>query len=360
EYLALDEAQNVKNPSAAQSRAVRSLKARRRAALTGTPVENRLAELKAIFDVLNPGLLGTDETFRDRFAIPIERRRDEEAEERLRRLTAPFVLRRTKTDPAIAPDLPEKIETKEIVGLTKEQATLYRAATRALLGRIETARGKTRRARVLTLLLRLKQLCDHPTLFLGDGSKLDGRSGKLNRLLEMLEETFAEGRPSLIFTQFAEMGHLLVKAVKARFAAEVLFLHGGVGRKARGEMVRRFQEEDVPPLFFVLSLKAGGSGLNLTRASHVFHFDRWWNPAVEDQATDRAYRIGQTRNVQVHKFVCRGTLEERIDRMIEEKRALARSIVSTGESWIADLTNEELTSLVALSPEAVDANGGTR
>jgi superfamily II DNA or RNA helicase len=358
EYAALDEAQNVKNPSAAQSRAVRALKARRRAALTGTPVENRLSELKAIFDFLNPGLLGSDDSFRKNFSLPIERRRDPEAAERLRRITAPFLLRRAKTDPGVVPDLPEKIETTEVVGLTREQATLYRATTRSLLEGIGRASHKSRRAKVLTLLLRLKQICNHPALFLGDGSRLESRSGKLNRLLEMLDETLAEKSPSLLFTQFAEMGHLLVTSLKEHFGAEVLFLHGGVPRKSRTEMVRRFQEDDDPPPFFVLSLRAGGSGLNLTRASHVFHVDRWWNPAVEDQATDRAFRIGQTHNVQVHKFVCKGTLEERIDGMIDEKKDLARSIIGVGETWITELSDAQLAELVALSKDAVESEGG--
>lgn len=362
EYVALDEAQNVKNPSAAQSRAVRSLKARRRAALTGTPVENRLSELKSIFDFLNPGLLGTDEEFRREFSLPIERQRDPVAAERLRRVTAPFLLRRAKTDEGVAPDLPAKIETKEFVGLTREQASLYRATTRALLQGIGNTSGRNRRTKVLLLLLRLKQICNHPVHFLGDGTRLDGRSGKLIRILEMLEETLAEKRPALIFTQFTEMGHLLVGNLRAHFGCEVLFLHGGVPRKARAEMVRRFQEDEDPPPIFVLSLKAGGSGLNLTRASHVFHYDRWWNPAVEDQATDRAFRIGQSRNVQVHKFVCHGTLEERIDKMIEDKKELAQNILGAGESWIADMSDSELSDLVALSKDAVerDGSGGGR
>ncbi|MCK6683013.1 MAG: DEAD/DEAH box helicase [Thermoanaerobaculia bacterium] len=353
EYLALDEAQNIKNPSTAQAKAIRGFAAKRRAALTGTPMENRLSELKALFDFLNSGLLGSEEVFRKEFAIPIERHRLPEAAERLRRVTAPFLLRRVKTDPAIEPDLPEKIETKEFVGLTREQATLYRATTRSLLESIGQARGAQRRARVLVLLLRLKQICNHPVLFLADGSRVEGRSAKLERLLEMLEETAAEKRPALLFTQFAEMGRILVKTLKERFATEVLFLHGGVSRTARHEMVRRFQEDDDPPPFFVLSLKAGGSGLNLTRASHVFHVDRWWNPAVEDQATDRVFRIGQTHHVQVHKFICRGTLEERIDAMIDEKKDLTRAIVGTGEAWLTELSDRELMELVTLRKEAL-------
>ncbi len=354
EYVALDEAQNVKNPAAAQSRAVRALSARRRAALTGTPVENRLAELKSIFDFLNPGLLGTDDDFRRAFSVPIERQRDPLATERLRRLTGPFLLRRAKTDPGVIPDLPEKIETKEYVGLTREQAALYRAATRSLLEGIGSARGRSRRAKVLLLLLRLKQICDHPALVAGEPATLAGRSAKLARLVSLLEETSAERRPSLVFTQFAQMGKLLVAALEERFGSEVLFLHGGVPRRSRADMVRRFQEDDDPPLVFVLSLRAGGSGLNLTRASHVFHFDRWWNPAVEEQATDRAFRIGQTQNVQVHKFVCRGTLEERIDRLIDEKKSLARTIVGPGETWLTEMSDAELVRLVALSKDAVD------
>ena len=357
EYLALDEAQNVKNPSAAQSRAARSLRAHRRAALTGTPVENRLSELKSIFDFLNPGLLGTDDSFRRNFALPIERHNDPAASARLRHVTGPFLLRRAKTDPGVVPDLPEKIETKELVGLTREQAALYRATTRSLLSGIGRANRRSRKAKVLLLLLRLKQICDHPALFLGDGRR-DGRSAKIARLLEMCEETLAEKSPALLFTQFAEMGHLLVADLKERFGCEVLFLHGAVPRHTRTEMVRRFQEDEDPPPFFVLSLRAGGTGLNLTRASHVFHVDRWWNPAVEEQATDRAFRIGQTEHVQVHKFVCKGTLEERIDRMIEEKKALARSIVGAGEQWIATLSDEQLTELVALDTSAIETDGG--
>jgi hypothetical protein len=356
EYLTLDEAQNVKNPAAAQSRAVRGLRAARRSALTGTPVENRLAELKSIFDFLNPGLLGSDDSFRRHFVVPIERRREPEAAARLRNVTAPFLLRRAKTDPGVVPDLPEKIETKEYTGLTREQAALYRATTRSLLAGIGRANKRTRKAKILLLLLRLKQICDHPALFLGDG-RLDGRSAKIARLLEMCEETLAEKSPSLLFTQFAEMGHLLVAALKERFGCEVLFLHGGVPRRARAEMVRRFQEDDDPPPFFVLSLRAGGTGLNLTRASHVFHVDRWWNPAVEEQATDRAFRIGQTQHVQVHKFVCRGTLEERIDRMIEDKKHLARSIVGAGEQWIAGLSDDQLAALVALDADTAVSEG---
>jgi hypothetical protein len=357
EYLALDEAQNVKNPLAAQSRAARTLRAHRRAALTGTPVENRLAELKSIFDFLNPGLLGTDDAFRRNFALPIERHSDPSAAARLRHVTGPFLLRRAKTDPGVVPDLPEKIETKELVGLTREQAALYRATTRSLLSGIGRANRRSRKAKILLLLLRLKQICDHPALFLGDGRR-DGRSAKIARLIEMCEETLAERSPALLFTQFAEMGHLLVAELKERFGCEVLFLHGAVPRHTRTEMVRRFQEDEEPPPFFVLSLRAGGTGLNLTRASHVFHVDRWWNPAVEEQATDRAFRIGQTQHVQVHKFVCKGTLEERIDRMIEEKKTLARSIVGAGEQWIATLSDEQLTELVALDTSAIETDGG--
>ena len=323
EYLALDEAQNVKNPAAAQSRAVRGLRAaRRRAALTGTPVENRLAELKSIFDFLNPGLLGTDESFRRHFVAP-----DRAAAASRPRPRAPAP-RHGAVPPPPREDGPRRrprpAREDRDEGVRRASRASRRRSTarrRARSSRESAARtGGARKAKILLLLLRLKQICDHPALFLGDG-RLDGRSAKIARLLEMCEETLAEKSPSLLFTQFAEMGHLLVAALKERFGCEVLFLHGGVPRRARDEMVRRFQEDDDPPPFFVLSLRAGGTGLNLTRASHVFHVDRWWNPAVEEQATDRAFRIGQTQHVQVHKFVCRGTLEERIDRMIEDKKA---------------------------------------
>jgi hypothetical protein len=352
--IVLDEAQNVKNPATRRARAVRTFSGGYRFAMTGTPVENRLSELWAIVDFLNPGYLGSRESFRRSFAVPIERWSDSERAAELRRLVQPFVLRRVKTDPNVIQDLPEKLESRVYCTLTREQATLYQAVVDEMLREIDASEGIERRGRVLAALLRLKQVCNHPASFLGDGDRrpLGGRSGKLARLEEMLEEVIEEGEAALVFTQFAEFGHRLREYLQVRLGRDVQFLHGGVPVRARDAMVTRFQRPDGPPVF-LLSLKAGGTGLNLTRATHVFHFDRWWNPAVEDQATDRAFRIGQSRTVQVHKYVCAGTLEERIDALIESKQALAEQVVGAGESWLTELTSAELRDLLALRAEAV-------
>jgi SNF2 family DNA or RNA helicase len=350
--VALDEAQNIKNSAAKQTRAIRTLPAAQRVALTGTPVENRLAELWSIMDFLNPGFLGPAKAFRERFAIPIERYGDDAAAERLKRLTGPFVLRRVKTDKAIVPDLPDKLETTEHCLLTREQASLYQATVDHMLARIEQEDGIARRGLVLQTMLRLKQVCNHPAQLLGDGSALPGRSGKLTRLDELLDEVLDAGEKALVFTQFAEMGGMLVDHLRARLGRDVAFLHGGTRKKTRDALIAAFQSEAGPPLF-VLSLKAGGVGLNLTAANHVIHFDRWWNPAVENQATDRAFRIGQRRDVLVRKLVCTGTLEERIDQMISRKQALADRVVDSGEAWLTELSTDELRAVVALSAEAV-------
>jgi SNF2 family DNA or RNA helicase len=301
---------------------------------------------------LNPGFLGSQAGFRRDFALPIERYQDRKATERLKGLVGSFILRRVKTDPSIIQDLPDKLEMKVYCNLTAEQATLYEAVVNESLERIQSAEeGIERRGVVLGALTRLKQVCNHPAQFLGDGSALTGRSGKLDRLGEMLEEALSVGDRALIFTQFAEMGHMLRAHLQTLFGIEVLFLHGGTPQKQRERMVARFQQErDSPPLF-LLSLKAGGTGLNLTAANHVFHYDRWWNPAVEDQATDRAFRIGQTRDVQVHKFLCAGTLEERIDELIESKKALAASVVGAGEAWLTELSTDQLRDLMSLRRE---------
>jgi len=351
--VVLDEAQNIKNPEAKQTRAVRALRAEWRVALTGTPVENRLRELWLIMEFLNPKYLGAEAAFHRRFAIPIERYGDADRAATLRRLVRPFLLRRVKTDPDVIRDLPEKTEQKVFCSLTREQATLYEAVVREMLEALEDAEGIERRGRVLATLMKLKQVCNHPAHFLADGSALARRSGKLNRLEELLEEALSEGDAALVFTQFAEMGRHLERHLRERFGAETLFLHGGVPRVKRDRLVARFQESDQPAIL-VLSLKAGGVGLNLTRASRVFHFDRWWNPAVENQATDRAFRIGQQRNVFVYKFVCTGTVEERIDALIESKTALAESVVGQGEGWITELSTAELRDLFALRREAVE------
>ncbi len=350
--VVLDEAQNVKNDATHQARAVRQLPARHRIALTGTPVENGLEELWAILDFLNPGYLGSRESFQRRYTRAVgqgdtQRRAD------LRRLVQPFVLRRVKTDKSVIADLPEKIEHTVYCNLTREQATLYQAVTRDMLERVQDAFGLQRARLILTALTRLKQVCNHPAHFLGDGSRFAGRSGKLARLEAMLEEALGAGDKALVFTQYTALGGPLQRHLQQRFKREVLYLHGQVPQRKRDELVWRFQEEPRGPAIFVLSLKSGGTGLNLTAANHVFHFDRWWNPAVENQATDRAFRIGQLRNVQVHKLVCLGTLEERIDQLLTKKRALAEQVVGEGDAWMSELNTAALRDLVALGAEAV-------
>jgi SNF2 family DNA or RNA helicase len=361
--VVLDEAQNVKNPEAKQSQAVRQFEAEFRIGLTGTPVENRLSELWSIMDFLNPGYLGPKNFFQRRFATPIERYGDTDSLKTLRSLVQPFILRRLKSDRDIIQDLPDKQEMTVFCGLTSEQAALYQQIVDKSLAEIEAAEGIQRRGVILALLVKLKQICNHPALFLKDegGGMKDGkaspsfqtRSGKLQRLEEMLEEVVAEGDRALIFTQFAEWGKLLKSHLEKSQMEEVLFLYGSTPKKQREEMVDRFQHDPQAPRIFILSLKAGGVGLNLTRANHVFHFDRWWNPAVENQATDRVFRIGQTRNVQVHKFVCNGTLEEKIHDLIESKKALAEQVVGAGENWLTELDTNQLRDLLLLDRSAI-------
>lgn len=358
EHIVLDEAQNIKNQSARQTQAIKRLKSGPRIALTGTPVENRLSELWSIMDFLNPDYLGSAKSFRRDFVLPIEKYRSKERSDVLKRMIQPFVLRRLKTDPKIISDLPEKMEMKVNYNLTPEQASLYAAVVDEMLGKIEVSEGIERKGQILSALTKLKEICDHPALFLQDGSALPGRSGKLIRLEEMLYEVMAAGEKALIFTQFAGMGAMLRHHLQEQLGSEVLFLHGGTPKKQRDAMIQRFQSGEsggVP--FFVLSLKAGGLGLNLTAANHVFHFDRWWNPAVENQATDRTFRIGQKKNVFVHKFVCLGTLEERIDKMIEDKKALAESVIGTGEAWLTEMSNDALRDLLTLRKDAIRDGG---
>ncbi len=373
--LILDEAQNIKNPGTKQTQSIRKLPARFRLALTGTPVENRLSELWSIMSFINPGYLGSRQAFRSAFALPIERYGDQEAARRLRKKVSPFILRRVKTDPRVIQDLPEKIEVKEYVHLNEEQATLYQAVVQDVMKKIEISEGMERRGLVLSMLMQLKQICNHPMQYLhqidrpgkaGGGqtgveaASIAGRSGKLDRLVELLEEILEIGERALIFSQFAEMGQLLHQALPEILGCQTFFLHGGVPVKLRDQMVSRFQNDEHSPSIFILSLKAGGTGLNLTRANHVFHFDRWWNPAVEDQATDRAFRIGQVQNVEVHKFITTGTLEEMIDEMIESKKGLAQAIVGSGESWLTELSANELRDLVTLRVSEIsewEANG---
>jgi superfamily II DNA or RNA helicase len=346
--LVLDEAQNIKNASTRAAQAARALAARWRVAMTGTPVENRLADLWSIFQTINPGYLGSADEFRRQFALPIERASDADATARLRALTAPFILRRVKTDRSIIADLPEKQEMKVYCSLTREQATLYEAVLQDTMRQIADSEGIQRRGLILALLTRLKQVCNHPALLMHDGSALAGRSGKLARLGEMLEEVVASDERALVFTQYAEMGRLLKDYLAQTLDREVLFLHGGTPLAERDRLIGEFQSDANGPPVFVLSLKAGGTGLNLTRSNHVFHYDRWWNPAVENQATDRAFRIGQVRNVQVHKYVCAGTFEEALDELIERKVQLAESIVGTSETWITELGTDDLRQLFRL------------
>ncbi|MBA4038925.1 MAG: ATP-dependent helicase [Planctomyces sp.] len=382
--VALDEAQNIKNPAAKQAQAIRAIDAPRRVALTGTPIENRLSELWSIMDFLNPGVLGSVHEFRTRFAAPIERYRDQHRASQLRSLVRPFVLRRLKTDPTVIADLPEKVETKEFCYLTPEQAQLYEVTVRRMLAEAERAEGIARRGAILAGLVRLKQICDHPALIellpaqgpapdraalapdepedapaqgqAAHAQARPGRSGKCVRLVEMLDEVLASGGRAVVFTQFRTMAELLSGMLRRELDREVLLLHGGTPAQARDEMVARFQRGDPRCPVFVLSLKAGGVGLNLTAANHVFHFDRWWNPAVENQATDRAFRIGQTRSVQVHKFVVSGTLEERIDQMIELKSDLAENVIGSGEAWLTELNLSQLRDVLMLRPGAVEAD----
>lgn len=357
--LALDEAQKIKNPSAAATVAIRSIRAPRRIALTGTPIENHLSELWSIMELLNPGLLGSAADFRERFAVPIEKLGDKDKAQQLRRMIQPFVLRRTKNDPAVAGDLPEKMEMKVYCNLSAEQAALYERITAEMLGQIDTATGIRRRGLILAALTRLKQVCDHPVLLENDPAappdtaSLDRRSGKCERLLEMLEEVLQEGDAALVFTQYREMGHLLERMIQDRLQTPVQFLHGGTSARQRDAMIERFQDPAGGVRIFILSLRAGGLGLNLTAANHVFHFDRWWNPAVEQQATDRAHRIGQTRKVQVHQFICVGTLEERIDKLLTDKLLLADQVVGSGDEWLTDLSTEQLRQYLSLGRDAV-------
>jgi superfamily II DNA or RNA helicase len=355
QFIVLDEAQNIKNADARQSQAVRQLQAQFRMALTGTPLENRLTELWSILDFLNPGYLGPRNFFQRRFATPIERYGDTASLQTLRSLVQPFILRRLKTDRDIIQDLPEKQEMTVFCGLTPEQANLYEQTVQQSLTDIEAAEGIQRRGLILATLTKLKQICNHPSQFLKEPklSTQDQRSAKLRRLAEMLEEAVAEGDRALVFTQFAEMGKLLQDYLSQQLGWETLFLYGSTTRPQREAMVDRFQHDPQGPRIFILSLKAGGVGLNLTRANHVFHFDRWWNPAVENQATDRVFRIGQKRNVQVHKFVCTGTLEEKIHEQIESKKALAEQVVGAGENWLTDLDTDQLRSLLVLDRNAV-------
>ncbi|QPK79963.1 DEAD/DEAH box helicase [Corynebacterium lizhenjunii] len=355
EHVVLDEAQAIKNPGTHTSKAVRSLPARQRIALTGTPVENRLSEMRSIVDFCNPGVLGSASFFRNHFAKPIEGGQAPELAEHLRALVAPFILRRLKTDKSIIDDLPEKTEQVITVNLTSEQAALYRSLVDDITRRLESAEPMARRGLILASLTRIKQICNHPAHYLGDGSavtlKGKHRSGKVAELIRIIDEAQQAGERLLIFTQYRAFGQLLVPYLSQHLGQEVPFLHGGVSKNKRDAMVEDFQRGDGPAAM-VLSLKAGGTGLNLTAANIVVHMDRWWNPAVENQATDRAFRIGQQRNVQVYKMITAGTLEESIQDILDGKTKLAGAVVGEGEGWLTELNPDQLAELMHYRADA--------
>ncbi len=346
--IAIDEAQNIKNAQTKQSKAVRRLRGRHHIALTGTPMENRLSELWSIFDFTNHGYLGSLGQFQKKFVIPIEKDEKKEKVQQLQALIRPFLLRRTKKDEEVALNLPDKQEQKEYCPLTAEQASLYEQLIHDTFAEIEKLSGFERKGLILQMLSRLKQLCNHPALYLKEksaGRQLLDRSNKMEKLVELVEAVLDQGESCLIFTQYIEMGEMIRTTMKKKFGVDVPFLNGSVSKVHRDKMIERFQNGEFP--VFLLSLKAGGTGLNLTAANHVIHYDRWWNPAVENQATDRAYRIGQSRFVHVHKLICTGTLEEKIDAMLEKKQFLNDQIIQS-ENWITELSTDELKDLVYL------------
>ena len=359
--IIVDESQNIKNYTSQQSKAVSKLKGQFRICLSGTPIENRLLELWSLFNFLNIGLLGRRKEFQNKYVIPIERFQNKDIVEKLRLIIAPFILRRVKSDKTVIKDLPDKNEMKVIVDLTETQVQLYKELVENTLKEIENVSSdKKKKGTILALLVKLKQICNHPSQFLKhdmENLELDNnlqefisQSQKLERLIEMTDEVLSNGEKVLIFTQFTQMGDILKKVLEQKYNFEILYFHGGVQEKKRREIVDRFQSSDIdsPPIL-ILSLRAGGPGLNLTQGTTVIHIDRWWNPAVEDQATDRAYRIGQKSVVNVFKFITKGTIEDKIDTLLEEKRELAEMIVaSTGESWISDLDDDKLRNLLNL------------
>lgn len=351
--IILDEAQNIKNSQTKQSRAVRKLKGRHHIALTGTPMENRLSELWAIFDFINKGYLGSLKQFQDKYVSLIEREEQKDKIKELQRLIQPFLLRRTKKDKDVALNLPDKQEQKEFVPLTAEQASLYEQLIKDTFDNIEKLSAFERKGMILSMLTKLKQLCNHPALYLKEDAEIDivqkaKRSGKLEKLTEITDAVQEQNESCLIFTQYIGMGNMMKELLEKRYGHKVPFLNGSNNKKQRDEMIERFQNGEFP--IFILSLKAGGTGLNLTEANHVIHYDRWWNPAVENQATDRAYRIGQQRFVHVHKLICTGTLEEKIDKMLDKKQALNDEIISSSsDNWITELSTEEIKDLVSLN-----------
>ncbi|MCO6453115.1 MAG: DEAD/DEAH box helicase, partial [Caldilineales bacterium] len=356
--LILDEAQRIKNPDAQVTQAIYRFQSEFRMVLTGTPVENHLTELWSIFNFLNRGYLGGQQNFRRRFATPIERFQSPVETERLHRMVRPFVLRRLKSDPSVIQDLPERLEMRVYCTLSEEQAELYEKVVEEGLPRIADLHGRARRIHVFNLITRLKQILNHPCQYYHETEEaalayadLSHRSGKLDRLTEMLDEILDMQERALVFTQFAESGRLISAHLRRQLEIPVLYLHGGVPARKRQQMINSFQEDPHAPRIFVLTLGTGGLGLNLTAANHVFHYDRWWNPAVESQASDRAYRIGQTRDVQVHKFITAGTLEESIDEMLERKKGLAEAIIGADESWLTSMSDDDLVNILKLDTE---------
>jgi SNF2 family DNA or RNA helicase len=347
QVMVIDEAQNIKNHDTSQAKAVKSVPANIRIAMSGTPVENRLTEFWSIMDFTNKGYLGSVKTFKEDYANPIQIFNDELIVSKFRKITAPFMMRRMKSDKTIISDLPDKIEQNQFALLTKQQAALYEKTMKAAMEEIEGIVSDDpqmlfkRQGLVLQMILALKQICNHPTQFLKNGQFDASLSGKTELLFELLDSIIESGEKVLIFTQFAEMGGLLERFITERLGDRPMFYHGGCNIKQREEMVHRFQHNRADKVF-LLSLKAAGTGLNLTAASHVIHYDLWWNPAVENQATDRAYRIGQKKNVMVHRMICKNTFEEKIDEMIQKKKHLADMTVATGENWIGKLSNKEL------------------
>ncbi|WKD59485.1 DEAD/DEAH box helicase [Corynebacterium caspium] len=357
DHVVLDEAQNIKNSTTRAARSVRSITARHRIALTGTPVENRLSEMRSILDFVNPGVLGSASKFRHRFAKPIEREQNEAVLAQLRNLTAPFILRRLKSDPNIIQDLPEKREEILTVLMTDEQAALYQSYVAYVQKQLAERQGISRKGLVLASLTRIKQICNHPAHFLGDGSRVtengQHRSGKVAALVELMEAAIRRGERVLIFTQYKAFGDILQPYLSTRFGADIPFLHGGVSKSGRDAMVDKFQSLEGAPAM-ILSLKAGGTGLNLTAANVVVHMDRWWNPAVENQATDRAFRIGQEKDVHVYKMITQGTMEESIQEILEGKTVLAGAVVREGEGWITELNPEQLAELMSYTGDELD------
>lgn len=352
--MVIDEAQAIKNPGTKQSRVIRHFQAAHRVALTGTPMENNLEELWAIMDFLNPGYLGSLAGFRRNFVRPVEKKNDREKIELLRRFVQPFMLRREKSDRKIISDLPDKIERKEFCHLSTEQATLYQSVVSDLMNQMKHANGIERKGLILASLTKLKQLCDHPQLILKNKPKLD-QSGKLIRFFRLLDSLLTQNKSTLVFTQYVRMGRMLENFIREKHAhCPVFFMYGGLSSVKREELITNFRNQDRPAVF-ILSLKTGGVGLNLTEASDVIHFDRWWNPAVENQATDRAHRIGQEQNVHVHKFISIGTLEEKIDEMIERKRKLTEQVIGQGDGWVTEMKDDEIYDLIRLR-EKVMAN----